>query len=115
VSFDRFTITLLSARPDAPGLDEPARHKLQDAHLARNADLHDAGHLLTAGPLRHDVLRALGVWSLEPEEVERHMAEDPLIRAGRLTSQVALWRVPSGLVSFATGRLPRSRAEAAYE
>jgi uncharacterized protein len=115
VQLDHFTVTLLAARPDAPALDEEARAELQDAHLARSADLHDAGHLLTAGPLRHDVLRALGIWSLDAEQVREHVATDPLVLAGRLTAMVIPWMVPSGAISFPPGRLPRSRAEAAYE
>lgn len=115
VGLDRFTITVLAARSDAPPLDEAARTALQDAHLARSADLHDAGHLLTAGPLRHDVLRALGIWRLEPDQVEASVATDPLVEAGRLGATVIPWLVPSGAISFPAGRLPRSRAEAAYE
>ncbi len=115
VQLDRLTITLLAARLDAPWLDEGPRSALQDAHLARNADLHDEGHLLTAGPLRHDLLRALGIWSLEPEQVQAHVVADPLVRAGRLAATTMPWMVPSGAISFPAGRLPRSRAEAAYE
>lgn len=112
---DRLTITLLVARPDAPPLDEAARGELQDAHLARNAGLHDAGHLLTAGPLRHGALRALLIWSLEPEQVHGLVAADPLVQAGRVSATVMPWTVPGGAISFPAGRLPRSRAEAAYE
>jgi uncharacterized protein YciI len=115
VQLDSFTITLLAARAGAPSLDEEARSALQDAHLARNAGLHDAGHLLTAGPLRHDRLRALGIWSLEAEQVQALIAADPLVRAGRLAATAMRWMVPSGAISFPAGRLPRSRAEAAYE
>jgi len=112
---DRFPVTLLAGRPDAPSLDEEVRAALQDAHLARNADLHDAGHLLSAGPLRHDVLRALCIWGLEPEQVQAYVAADPLVEAGRLAATVIPWMVPAGAMSFPAGRLPRSRAEAAYE
>ena len=115
VQLDRFTITLFAARDDAPSLDDEARAALQDAHLARNADLHDAGHLLTAGPLRHDVLRLLGIWGLEPEQVQAHVSADPLVEAGRMAATVTPWMVPSGAISFPAGRLPRSRADAAYE
>jgi uncharacterized protein YciI len=115
VELDRFTVTLLAARPDAPALDEGIRAELQDAHLARSAELHDAGELLTAGPLRHDVLRALGIWSIQAEQVQEHVAADPLVRAGRLSVTVMPWMVPSGAISFPAGRLPRSRSEAAYE
>jgi len=115
VQLDRFTIALLAARDDAPALDDDARAALQDAHLARNADLHDAGHLLTAGPLRHDVLRLLGIWGPEPEQVRAHIGADPLVVAGRMVATVTPWMVPSGAISFPAGRLPRSRADAAYE
>jgi hypothetical protein len=115
VQLDCFTIALLAARDDAPPLDDKARAALQDAHLARNADLHDAGHLLTAGPLRHDVLRLLGIWRLRPEQVQAHIIADPLVEAGRMAATVTPWMVPSGAISFPPGRLPRSRADAAYE
>jgi uncharacterized protein len=115
VSLDHFTITLMAATPDASPLDEEARAALQDAHLARNADLHDVGHLLTAGPLRHDALRSLGIWRLEQDQVQAHVAADPLVRGGRLAATVVPWMVPGGAISFPAGPLPRSRAEAAYE
>ena len=51
MEFDRYTIALLILRPDAPDLDEEAAAALQDAHMAHLADLHEAGHLLAAGPL----------------------------------------------------------------
>jgi hypothetical protein len=115
IRLDHFTIVLLAVGPHAPALDEEARAALQDAHLARNADLHEAGRVLTAGPLRHDVLRALSIWDLEPEQVRAHVAADPLVEAGRLVATVIPWMVPSGAMAFPAGRLPRSRAEAAYE
>jgi uncharacterized protein YciI len=115
VQLDRFVITLLTRGPVAPPVDERERAALQDAHLARNAGLHDEGHLLTAGPLRHDELRALGIWSVDAEQVRAHVAADPLVTAGRLAATVIPWMVPSGAISFPSGRLPRSTAEAAYE
>ncbi len=115
VHLDRFTISLLTLRPDAPAMDDAVRSALQDAHLAHNADLHEAGHVLAAGPLRHDELRGLTIWSLEAEEVRTRAAADPSVRAGRLAVAVMPWMVPSGAVSFSAGRLPRSMAEAAYE
>jgi uncharacterized protein YciI len=49
VQLDRFSIALLILRPDAPKLDGEAAARLQDAHLAHLADLHEAGHLLAWG------------------------------------------------------------------
>ena len=51
MEFDHLTVALLVLGPDAPKLDEEAAAALQDAHMSHLADLHDAGHLLAAGPL----------------------------------------------------------------
>jgi uncharacterized protein len=115
IQLDRLAIVLLTLRPDAPSTDEAARSALQDAHLAHNADLHDAGHVLAAGPLHDEVLRGLSIWSLEPEQVRTLSSADPSVRSGRLASHVSTWMVPKGAMSFSASRFPRSTAEAAYE
>ena len=51
VQLDRFTVALLILPPDAPALNDEEAARLQDAHMAHLADLHEAGHLLAAGPL----------------------------------------------------------------
>jgi hypothetical protein len=117
MNFDHYTISLLILRPDAPQLGEEALDRLQDAHLAHLADLHDAGLLLAAGPLLGDPerrFRGLCIWSLDPEGVgvliEQH--PDPAVAAGRFSVEVIPWVVPSGAMHFARTRLPRSMAEA---
>lgn len=115
VQLDRYTIVLLTLRSDAPAMDEAERSALQDAHLSRNADLHEAGHILAVGPLRHEELRGLSIWSLDVEQVRELAATDPSVRAGRLAVTALPWLVPTGAVSFPKGRLPRSTAEASYE
>ena len=79
--FDLFTIALLTLRDDAPQLDEAAAAALHDAHMAFNADLHDAGHLLAAGPIADERYRGLSVWSVEPERV--HALREPQLPALR--------------------------------
>jgi uncharacterized protein len=115
IGLDRFTIVLLTLRPDAPAMDESARSALQDAHLAHNSEMHEAGHMLAAGPLHHEELRGLSIWGPEPEQVETLSRADPSVRAGRLAPLVMPWMVPSGAISFSASRFPRSTAEAAYE
>jgi uncharacterized protein YciI len=115
ISLDHFSIALLALRPDAPSLDEAARSALQDEHLAHSAGLHEAGHMLVAGPLRHDELRELSIWRLDADQVRERQAADPSVRAGRLAAEVVPWMVPSGAISFSAVRFPRSTAEAAYE
>ena len=43
MDFHRFTITLLVLRDDAPELTAEQEDALQDAHMSRLADLHQAG------------------------------------------------------------------------
>jgi uncharacterized protein YciI len=114
--FDRFTISLLVARPDAPALDEGAAAALQDAHLAHLAALHEAGHLLAAGPLLSgdpdEPLRGLSILNVEPDRARALKEADASVRAGLYSIEVLPWMVPAGAMTFSRARFPRSVAEA---
>ena len=117
MQFDRYTITLLILRPDAPTLREDALDALQDEHMSHLADLHDAGHLLAAGPLLgapDRTFRGLSIWRASPDQVSEFIEQhpDPAVAAGRFRVEVIPWMVPSGAMQFAHTRLPRSMAEA---
>ena len=115
MQFDRFAVALLILRPDAPQLDEEAANTLQDAHLAHLADLHDAGHLLAAGPLLggpDEELRGLSIFVVDPEQARSLAESDPAVRAGRFSIEILPWMVPAGAVSFSATRFPRSIADA---
>lgn len=117
MEFDRYTVTLLVLRPDAPNLDDDALAALQDEHLAHLADLHDAGILAVAGPLLGSAdrrFRGLSIWRADPERVKELVNEhpDPAVAAGRFSIEVLPWMVPSGAMAFSHTRLPRSMAEA---
>jgi uncharacterized protein YciI len=112
LEFDRFTIALLILRPDAPELDDTAAASLQDAHLSHLADLHDAGHLLAAGPLDDEEFRGLSILNIDPERARDLKEADPAVRAGRFSVKVIPWTVPGGAMSFSPTRFPRSIAEA---
>ncbi|HUZ02020.1 MAG TPA: YciI family protein [Thermomicrobiaceae bacterium] len=109
--FDRFSVELLILRVDEPRLDAVAADVLQDGHLSHLADLHDAGELLAAGPLRGDVLQGLGIFRVEPERARELAGQDPAVRAGKFRFEVLPWMVPGGAVAFAHTRFPRSVAE----
>lgn len=112
---DRFTVALLVLRADAPLLSEEEEEALQDAHMAHLADLHEAGHLLMAGPLLGGAdrrLRGLSVYDVDPAEARRMAEQDPGVRMGRYRVVVMPWVVPAGAASFARTRFPRSMAEA---
>jgi uncharacterized protein len=93
MEFDRYTISLLMLRPDAPKTDEAAAAAQQDAHLSHLADLHQAGELLAVGPVLGPpdrLYRGLGIYRAEPERVRLISEEDPGVRAGRYS--VAAYR-----------------------
>jgi uncharacterized protein len=112
VEFDQLTIVLLLLRPDAPELDEEGSAALQDAHMAHLADLHEAGHLVAAGPLSDDEYRGLSIFNVGPDEARELSERDPAVRAGRLAVKVIPWMLPSGAMAFSPSRFPRSIAEA---
>ena len=112
MEFDGFTVCLLVLRPDAPDLDERAANELQDAHLAHLAALHEAGHLLAAGPLRDERLRGLSLFRVDAERARELAEQDPAVKAGRFSIEIIPWMVPAGAMSFAQARFPHSIAEA---
>lgn len=115
MQFDRYTITLLVLRPDAPKLDDEAEAALQDAHMAYLAELHTAGYLLAAGPLLGDTdepYRGLSILNVDPEQARELQEQDPAVQAGRYAVKVLPWMVPGGAVSFTATRFPRSMSEA---
>jgi hypothetical protein len=112
MEFDHLTVALLVLRPDAPELDEEASAALQDAHLAHLADLHEAGHLLAAGPLLDEKFRGLSLLRVDVEQARALKESDPAVQAGRFSVEVMPWMVPAGAMSFTSTRFPRSIAEA---
>jgi uncharacterized protein YciI len=113
MDFDRFTIALLVTNPDPPELSEEEADAIQDAHLDFLATLHEAGHLLAAGPLRDPggELRGLSILRGDVETVERLKAEDPAVRAGVFLVRVLPWQVPAGAAHFVPTRFPHSIAD----
>jgi len=112
MDFDHLTVSLLVLRPDAPEVDEEESAALQDAHLAHLADLHEAGHLLAAGPLSDEKFRGLSILRVDVDEARRLKEADPAVRAGRFSVEVMPWMVPAGAISFSPTRFPRSIADA---
>lgn len=80
--------------------------------MAHLAGLHEAGHLLAAGPLLDERLRGLSILNVEPNEARRLEKQDPAVRAGRFSLHVMPWIVPAGAMSFQPARFPHSVAEA---
>ena len=113
VQLDHFTIALLILRPDAPNLDEGAAARLQDAHMAHLADLHEAGFLIAAGPLSDAKFRGLSILNVEPDRARELKEKDPAVLAGRFSVQVIPWIVPRGAVTYTRTKFPRSVSDLA--
>jgi len=112
VQFDRFTVTLLVLRPDAPKHTEEEANALQDAHMAHLAKLHEEGYLLAAGPLFDDTFRGLSIYNVEPEKARELTEQDPAVQAGRFSVTILPWMVPGGAMTFSSTFFPRSIADA---
>jgi uncharacterized protein len=114
MEFDRLTITLLVLRDDAPELTDEQEGELQDAHMAYLTELHEAGHLLAAGPVVDPAspVRGVSVMSVGVEEAVALKERDPAVRAGKYRIVALPWMVPAGAMTFTPTRFPRSRAEA---
>jgi uncharacterized protein YciI len=108
--FDEYTIALLVTGPNAPELSDAEAAELQDAHMSYLADLHEAGHLLAAGPVEGGDVRGLSVLAVPPERALELKQADPAVRAGVYEVRMLRWHTPAGFVSFTPGRLPRSVA-----
>lgn len=111
MELDRYTVALLVKGADPPRLDEAGAAALQNAHMAHLAGLHDAGHLLAAGPLRDEELRGLSILRVDPARALELKETDPAVRAGLYSVRAVPWLVPAGLLTFSPGRIPRSIAE----
>lgn len=111
MQFDQYTVVLLTLRPDAPVHTEEEAAALQNAHMAHLASMHEAGHMLVSGPLRHEEIRGLSIYRTDPEQTLALANQDPAVRAGRLSVTVIPWMVPSGAIAFSPAFFPRSMAD----
>lgn len=107
MEFDNVTVVLLVRAENA------MTPELQDAHLAFLADLHDAGKLFAAGPIRDDAsdIRGISLMSVGPQEALALKSADPAVRAGVFRLVVLPWTTPSGAIHFTHTDLPRSIAD----
>ena len=113
MDFDRFTAVLLVTPANPPELTEEEADRLQDAHLAHLAELHDRGVLLAAGPVGslddpRRQFRGLSILDVDPDEALRLKGEDPAVQAGVFELLALPWMVPSGAIAHSTAPFPRS-------
>jgi uncharacterized protein YciI len=83
-----YQLGLLKAVPGAPGASPDA----QRAHLQHIADMQAAGEIAAVGPtLDQGEVRGLFVFKTDAAEARRLEAEDPHVKAGRLTLELYTW------------------------
>ncbi len=107
VALDRFTVVFLVTPADAPPYDEA----IQNAHLSHLADLHEAGKLIAAGPLRDPELRGIALFNVDADEARALLEDDPAVRAGWFDLRVIPWFAPGGAVRYSRTQFPRSVAD----
>ncbi|MFI7067262.1 YciI family protein [Kribbella sp. NPDC050124] len=115
MQFDRYTVILLTLRPDAPEMTDAEATALQNRHLAHGAEMQDRGLVLARGPLTDqddERYRGFSIWSVDHETARTHAEADPAVRAGRLAVTVMTWMMPAGNLHFSKVHPPRSVAEA---
>jgi uncharacterized protein YciI len=113
MDFDRYTVVLLVTPENPPELSEEEADRLQDAHLAHLAHLHDEGVLLAAGPVGsleegRRYYRGLSILRCEPDEALRLKSEDPAVRAGVFELVALPWMLPAGAIAAGAATFPRS-------
>ena len=107
---DRYTITFLIQRTDAPDLSDEEAAELEEAHLCHLADLAEEGHLLATGAVPDDVVRGLSIFNVDPHRACELVQADPAVRAGLYTVWAVRWIAPAGAKSFSPALLTRSMA-----
>jgi uncharacterized protein YciI len=114
MDFDQYVVVRLVRPDDYQELPPDEAMRVQDAHLANVADLHDRGLLVAAGPPadRAGYVRGFGIMTCDLATAEEIWAKDPGVLAGRFAPECVGWLVPKGMIVDGPGRPPRSVAEA---
>ena len=113
MDFDRFTITLLVLRDDAPELTP--NKKMRCRTRTRPTSLGcTRPAAAAAGPLvdRTSQFRGLSILNVGVEEARALKESDPAVQAGKFAVIALPWMVPAGAMSFSPARFPRSASEA---
>jgi uncharacterized protein YciI len=101
MKLDAYTVVFLRRPPDAPAMSDEELDELQQRHLAFNAGLRAAGHIVTNGPLighPDSSLRGISVYRTSVDEARRLAQQDPSVRAGRLAIEACTWLMAVGLL-----------------
>jgi len=94
-----YQLGVLRKGPSWTAAQTAAEESLQAGHLRNMRRMYEAGLMVAAGPfLRGGDLSGLFVFGAPTlAEIEREVAQDPRIRAGRLAFDLYAWEAPAGI------------------
>ena len=96
---DAYTIVFLRRPPDSPEFTQEQLEVLQRGHLAFNARMREEGHALITGPFDDQPdpsWRGISVFRTSIEETRRLVADDPAVKAHRMSADIFTWLMPAG-------------------
>jgi uncharacterized protein len=103
MELEAFELVLLRRPAQPTPYDEAELERIQGEHIAYHAELREAGHVVTNGPVSDqddESLRGLTIYRTGSlDEARRLAAADPAVRAGRLVADVMRWYCPPGTMA----------------
>ncbi len=96
---DTYQFAMLKRGPKWTPESTPETQQIQAGHMANIQKMARLGKLMAAGPMEgHGDLRGLFIFKAASiEEAKALAAEDPAIKAGRLTIEFLTWMAPRGI------------------
>ncbi len=103
VDLEAFELVLLRRPDHAPEYPDEELDRIQRSHVEYHAQLREAGHIVTNGPVDEQPDPSLrGLTFYRTGSLERSgqlAADDPAVRAGRLAVEIMTWYCPPGSMS----------------
>jgi uncharacterized protein YciI len=100
---ERLTLVVLRRPADATNYPEEELDRIQAGHIAFLDEQRERGVLAVAGPFRDhedESLRGLCVYRTGVEETRAIIANDPALRANRMSGEVVTWWFREGEVGI---------------
>lgn len=97
MKFKDYFVVMLDHGPNRDQPDSVAQ-KLQEQHLANISRMADMGKAIVAGPFGDSRGGMIIMTNTSKEEAEKLLAEDPMIKIGRLTATVRSWWAAEGIL-----------------
>ena len=95
---DNYVVGLLRRPPNAPTVSAQEGKTIQEGHMAHIRRMGESGKLIVAGPFTHDgELRGMFIFKTTMEDAKALTADDPAVKAGRLTFELYPWYAGKGL------------------